>query len=81
MSQCAVVGDGNVLVVTNDPPESCAGFIVQTQAEIAAQQSIFVPLSIDDGQTIGVSVLLCWAGVWVFRILRRFIEDWNVTGG
>lgn len=78
MAQCVTVGDGGVLQVSAADP--CTTLVVVTPAEYAAQQSIFVPLSIDNGFDLGVAILGAWTVGFVFRILRKQIEDFNVTG-
>lgn len=46
-----------------------------TQIVWAQPPSLLPPLSVDDGITIGLSILVCWAIGWGFRAMKRAIGN------
>lgn len=74
MASCAAVGDGGVVVVTDEVYPACSAFVLVTPLEWQQSQSVFVPLSIDDASTIGGAALLVFALAWSFKLIGRFLQ-------
>lgn len=74
-AQCVLVGEGGALLADGAAADACAGFLLLSPQEFADMQSLWVPLSIDDGVRIGVSIFVAWTIAFGFTIIRRAVEE------
>lgn len=74
MAQCVVISEGQVVEATGTV-ETCTGFLLMTRDEFVQSQGAMVPLSIEEGATIGAAVMAVWAVAFALRLLRKLLDD------
>lgn len=78
MAVCVQVDSNGFLVSDSTPLDSCSGYVMQTAAEYRSAFS-WLELSAADGLTIGGAIFLAWAVAFGFRMIRKVIDEADVT--
>jgi len=75
VAQCVTIDGSGNLLADPAPVESCTGFVLVTPSEFTMMQGVLVPLSVDEGAVIGISIVTAWAIAFGFRMLGQLVAD------
>jgi hypothetical protein len=75
VAQCVVIDGSGALVADPSPIDTCTGYVLATSQEFANMQTVWTPLTLDEGTIIGGAIFLAWAVAWGFRMIGSLIAE------
>jgi len=72
--RCAVIGDGGVLLVTEDTACTAEQFVLLTPAEHHQATASPFKLTLAEGGAISSAIVLVWVSAWAVRAAARALS-------